>query len=328
MLTDLDERVGATTVGDLLLEPTVIYVQAVRELLGSDIDVRGLAHITGEGFLNLLRLEAGVGYRIDSPLPVPLVFDLVAQRGAVEDAELYEVFNMGCGFCVVVPPRHAEPAVELLRRHHPGSAVIGSATESAGTVELTGSSSSDAGRAGSRRLHSSPVSTAPASRAIRRQPPQLGTRAWPGQVVYRLDLHRGHRAEAGQRGEDVRTIARRRSGPRRQRRCPPLGVGRACAQPVPGIIVAELQSGQGRGGPRLLEVGPKGLGDRGRLEVDAKTIGVEARPATSSTSGSVRSSRRRWHMMPSRSTRRQRCSACRPCSAAALTAMQPGRWSA
>jgi phosphoribosylformylglycinamidine cyclo-ligase len=136
VLTDLDERIGAATVGDLLLEPTVIYVQAVRELLGSEVDVRGLAHITGEGFLNLLRLEAGVGYRIDSPLPVPLVFDLVAQRGAVEDAELYEVFNMGCGFCVVVPPSDAEPTVELLGRRHPGSAVIGSATESAGTVEL------------------------------------------------------------------------------------------------------------------------------------------------------------------------------------------------
>ena len=65
------------------------------------------------------------------------MFGLVAQRGAVEDAELYEIFNMGCGFCAVVPPRHAERAVELLGRHHPGSAVIGSATESAGTVRLT-----------------------------------------------------------------------------------------------------------------------------------------------------------------------------------------------
>jgi phosphoribosylformylglycinamidine cyclo-ligase len=137
VLTDLGEQVGDTTVGDLLLEPTVIYVEAVRELLASETDVRGLAHITGEGFLNLLRLEAAVGYRIDSPLPVPLVFDLIAQRGAVEDAELYEVFNMGCGFCVVVPAADANAAVELLDRHHPGTAVIGSATETAGTVELS-----------------------------------------------------------------------------------------------------------------------------------------------------------------------------------------------
>jgi phosphoribosylformylglycinamidine cyclo-ligase len=137
VLPDLDERVGGATVGDLLLEPTVIYVRAVRELLASDVDVRGLAHITGEGFLNLLRLEAEVGYAIDSPLPVPAVFDLIADRGAVEPAELYEVFNMGCGFCCVVPPADAERAVALLAQRHPGTAVIGRATADAGVVELS-----------------------------------------------------------------------------------------------------------------------------------------------------------------------------------------------
>jgi phosphoribosylformylglycinamidine cyclo-ligase len=136
VLPDLDERVGDTTVGELLLEPTVIYVRAVRELLGSDVDVRGLAHITGEGFLNLLRLEADVGYLIDAPLPVPAVFDLIAERGGVEAAELYEVYNMGCGFCCVVPAGDAEAAVALLSAHHPGTAVIGCVTGEAGTVAL------------------------------------------------------------------------------------------------------------------------------------------------------------------------------------------------
>jgi phosphoribosylformylglycinamidine cyclo-ligase len=123
-------------VGELLLEPTTIYVRAVRELLGSGLDVRGLAHITGEGLLNLLRLGARVGYLIDAPLPVLPVFTLIAERGGVEPAEMNEVFNMGCGFCAVVPSAHAEPAVELLARHHPGSAVIGRVTDSAGVVEL------------------------------------------------------------------------------------------------------------------------------------------------------------------------------------------------
>jgi phosphoribosylformylglycinamidine cyclo-ligase len=136
VLTDLDERIGDETVGDLLLEPTVIYVQAIRQLLDSDVDVRGLAHITGDGFLNLLRLEADAGYRVDAPLPVPRVFELIAERGGVEDAEQYEVFNMGCGFCVVVPRAEAEATVELLERHHPGSAVIGQATTATGVVEL------------------------------------------------------------------------------------------------------------------------------------------------------------------------------------------------
>ncbi|HZG49803.1 MAG TPA: phosphoribosylformylglycinamidine cyclo-ligase [Thermoleophilaceae bacterium] len=135
-LPDLDEQVEGRTVGELLLEPTRIYVEAVRELLASELDVRGLAHITGEGFLNLLRLEAATGYRIDHPLPLPLVIRLIAERAGAEDAELYEVFNMGCGFCCVVAPRDAEEAVALLARHHPGSAVIGRATHAAGVVEL------------------------------------------------------------------------------------------------------------------------------------------------------------------------------------------------
>jgi phosphoribosylformylglycinamidine cyclo-ligase len=136
VLADLDEEIGDTTVGEMLLEPTTIYVKAIRELLDSDLDVRGLAHITGDGFLNLLRLEAHAGYRIDAPLPVPPVFVHIAERGGVEDAELYEVFNMGCGFCVVVPHDDADAAVELLGRHHPGTAVIGQATTASGVVEL------------------------------------------------------------------------------------------------------------------------------------------------------------------------------------------------
>jgi phosphoribosylformylglycinamidine cyclo-ligase len=135
-LDELDERVDGRTVGDLLLEPTAIYAMAIRELLASGIDVRGLAHITGDGFLNLLRLEADVGYRIDSPLTVPLVFELIAERGGIEPAELYEVFNMGCGFCCVVPAGDADAAVELLSLRHPGTAVIGRTTTSVGIVEL------------------------------------------------------------------------------------------------------------------------------------------------------------------------------------------------
>jgi phosphoribosylformylglycinamidine cyclo-ligase len=139
VLSDLKEappELGGRTVADELLEPTVIYVRAILELIASDVDVRGLAHITGDGFLNLTRLHAPVGYRIDSPLPVPPVFTLIADRGVVDEAELWEVFNMGCGFCVVVPDAQASAAVELLAKHHPGTSVIGSITEHDGVVEL------------------------------------------------------------------------------------------------------------------------------------------------------------------------------------------------
>lgn len=136
VLTDLDEEIGTTTVGDMLLEPTVLYVKAIRELLDSDVDVRGLAHITGDGFLNLLRLESHAGYRVDAPLPVPPVFVHIAERGGVEDAELYEVFNMGCGFCAVVPESTADAAAALLAAHHPGARRIGTVTDRAGRVEV------------------------------------------------------------------------------------------------------------------------------------------------------------------------------------------------
>ena len=139
VLTDLKEtppELGGRSVGDELLEPTVIYVRAILELVASEVEVRGLAHITGDGFLNLTRLHAPVGYRIDSPLPVPPVFTLIAQRGTVDEAELWEVFNMGCGFCVVVPEAQADAAVDLLAKHHAGSGVIGTITDQDGLVEL------------------------------------------------------------------------------------------------------------------------------------------------------------------------------------------------
>jgi phosphoribosylformylglycinamidine cyclo-ligase len=139
-LPDLSEappELGGSTVGETLLEPTVIYVRAVRELLGSGVEVRGLAHITGEGLLNLLRLEAEVGYRIDSPLPRHPIFDLIAKRAGMGDAdELYEVFNMGCGFCCVVPADQAGQALDLLGTHHPGASAIGEVTDRPGEVEL------------------------------------------------------------------------------------------------------------------------------------------------------------------------------------------------
>jgi phosphoribosylformylglycinamidine cyclo-ligase len=131
-------ELGGQTVADALLEPTVIYVRAILALLRSDIPVHGLAHITGDGVLNLLRLGSGVGYEISSPLPVPPVFALIASLGNVSAAEMWEVFNMGCGFCAIVPADGVAGAVDLLAAHHPGTAVIGRLTDASGTVAVPG----------------------------------------------------------------------------------------------------------------------------------------------------------------------------------------------
>jgi phosphoribosylformylglycinamidine cyclo-ligase len=121
-------------VADVLLEPTVIYVRAALELLRSDIPVHGLAHITGDGLENLLRLNPQIGFDVSDPLPVPPVFGLIAERGAVDEAEMWQVFNMGCGFCAVVPEDRAGDAVAILHAHHPGAARIGTVTGEAGRI--------------------------------------------------------------------------------------------------------------------------------------------------------------------------------------------------
>jgi phosphoribosylformylglycinamidine cyclo-ligase len=121
-----DDRLGRP-LGAVLLEPTEIYVKPVLELLRSAVEVRGLAHITSGGLGNLNRLAADVGYEIDDPLPVPAIFALIQERGAVGEEEMREVFNLGCGFCVVVAAEGEGAAIDLLRRHYPEAKRIGRA---------------------------------------------------------------------------------------------------------------------------------------------------------------------------------------------------------
>lgn len=132
----LDQRPGGLecTVGEALLEPTEIYVQAIKELLGSGADVHGLAHITGGGLSNLLRLNDKVGYEITDPLPVPPIFNLIQELGTISEEEMYEVFNMGMGFCCIVSPGSAERAVELLKHSYDKARSVGRVTDLAGKV--------------------------------------------------------------------------------------------------------------------------------------------------------------------------------------------------
>ncbi len=125
---DPEGRLGRP-LGEALLEPTEIYVKPVLELLRSEVEVRGLAHITSGGLGNLLRLAADVGYEIDDPLAVPPVFELIAERSGTSGEEMHDVFNMGCGFCCIVAAADEEAALDLLRPHYPGAKRIGSAVE-------------------------------------------------------------------------------------------------------------------------------------------------------------------------------------------------------
>ncbi|MBI4332230.1 MAG: phosphoribosylformylglycinamidine cyclo-ligase [Chloroflexi bacterium] len=110
------EELGRT-LGEELLEPTRIYVKEVVEMLRSGIRIKAMAHITSDGLLNLTRTKAAVGYRIHTLPDPPPIFGLIQKSGKVSDEEMYRVFNMGAGFCVVVPHEDADRAIKIAARH-------------------------------------------------------------------------------------------------------------------------------------------------------------------------------------------------------------------
>lgn len=105
------------TVGEELLRPTDIYVKEMLEILAKVSGVKALINITSDGLLNLTRVASDVGYVIDElPEPDP-VFSMIQQLADVNDSEMYEIFNMGIGFCVVVDDGAAESVLSILKSH-------------------------------------------------------------------------------------------------------------------------------------------------------------------------------------------------------------------
>jgi phosphoribosylformylglycinamidine cyclo-ligase len=114
-------------VGEELLRPTFIYVREILELIERIPSVKALIHITGDGLLNLPRVEAEIGFVLDNLPPPPPIFELIQQHGAVGRAEMFEVFNMGVGFCAVVAEADVDAALGILARHGREAWVIGQA---------------------------------------------------------------------------------------------------------------------------------------------------------------------------------------------------------
>ena len=69
---------------------------------------------------------------------MPPICDLVRTLGGVADAEMWEVFNMGCGFAVVVPEAEVATTTALLATHHPGTRRIGTVTDHPGRIAVPG----------------------------------------------------------------------------------------------------------------------------------------------------------------------------------------------
>ena len=103
-------------VGEMLLEPTAIYVRTIMDMLANSPrgSIHGMAHITGGGLRNLPRINEGWAYRIREPLNVLPIFKMLQVLGSVADLEMHQTFNMGMGFSIVVEAEHAEKALEIV----------------------------------------------------------------------------------------------------------------------------------------------------------------------------------------------------------------------
>lgn len=111
--------------GDELLRPTHIYVREALEILNSGVPVKAFVHITSDGFLNLSRVVREVGYIIDTLPPIPPIFSLIQNLGDVSDEEMFRVYNMGVGFCIIVAPQAADRVISIVHAHHKKAYKIG-----------------------------------------------------------------------------------------------------------------------------------------------------------------------------------------------------------
>jgi phosphoribosylformylglycinamidine cyclo-ligase len=121
------------SIGEVYLEPHRAYVREV-EALGRAVEVRGMAHVTGGGLAgNLPRALGGLGARLDAgSWSEPAVFGLIRSLGGIPESEMRAVFNLGVGFCAVVPPEEAEAGLEALRGAGCEAWRIGEVTETGG----------------------------------------------------------------------------------------------------------------------------------------------------------------------------------------------------
>lgn len=133
------EALGGQTLGEVLLEPTRIYVKPLLALFDK-VDVKSASHITGGGFFeNIPRaLPSNLGATIDvAALPKLPIFDLIQTTGDVSTTDMFGTFNMGVGMMVVVSPDDVETALATLREAgEDGARVIGTVTNQEG-VELS-----------------------------------------------------------------------------------------------------------------------------------------------------------------------------------------------
>ncbi len=111
------EELGRT-LGEALIEPTKIYVKALRSVREAGITIKGCSHITGGGFYeNIPRmLPEGVNAHVKKDsYPVPPIFELMKRKGQLEEKLMYNTYNMGLGMVLALQPENADKAIAAIK---------------------------------------------------------------------------------------------------------------------------------------------------------------------------------------------------------------------
>ncbi|MEK4249378.1 phosphoribosylformylglycinamidine cyclo-ligase [Paenibacillus sp. FSL W7-1287] len=139
-LQDELAELGGAKLGDVLLEPTKIYVKSALKLI-EQVNVKGMAHITGGGFIENIPRVLPEGVNVDityGSWPVLPIFELMQQKGSISNRDMFTTFNMGIGLVVVVPAEQAEDAIRIAGELGEKAYRIGTVTEGQRIVTFTG----------------------------------------------------------------------------------------------------------------------------------------------------------------------------------------------
>ncbi|HEY9762687.1 MAG TPA: phosphoribosylformylglycinamidine cyclo-ligase [Trichocoleus sp.] len=121
-------ELGGATIGEVALQPTRLYVKPVLAARKAGLEIRGMAHITGGGLPENLPRCLGTGQALQIDLgtwPIPPIFEWLAKAGDVPLPDMFNTFNMGIGFAVIVPSEQAEQAVAEFNQQGVSAYAIG-----------------------------------------------------------------------------------------------------------------------------------------------------------------------------------------------------------
>ncbi len=111
-----DDLYSNKKIGNILLTPTNIYVKEILEII-KNIKVHGLAHITGSGLKNFLRLNNQVKYNINNPFEPQPIFKFIQKLGNITEKEMYKTFNMGMGFAILIDKKDVEESINIIKKY-------------------------------------------------------------------------------------------------------------------------------------------------------------------------------------------------------------------